>query len=148
MVITIAAATFAALVCVAQSAPWDPKFTSQTTAEMCAGNLMVNGGFEEPNTLDTRNKVPNPTANSRWGWYKAIPGDMQCSAVPLWQTALCKLLQLVMPCIATLPASQWAWLLATPDVVFICHPTLCRCPGWYTTRSDGLPCVKVDWQSK
>eukprot|EP00878_Enallax_costatus_P005008 GHUV01005267.1.p1 GENE.GHUV01005267.1~~GHUV01005267.1.p1 ORF type:complete len:246 (+),score=37.75 GHUV01005267.1:194-931(+) len=89
----IAAAVFAALVCVAQSSPWDPKFTGQTNAEMCPGNLMVNGGFESPNTIDTRNKVKNPTANSRWGWYKAIP-------------------------------------------------------GWYTTRPDGLPCVKVDWQSK
>ncbi|KAF8069562.1 RANBP1C [Scenedesmus sp. PABB004] len=30
--------------------------------------------------------------------------------------------------------SRWGW-----------HRAL---PGWYTTRPDGLPCVKVDWQSK
>lgn len=40
----------------------------------CPGNLLVNGGFEEPNTETTPTQIWEPTSNSKWGWYDKIPG--------------------------------------------------------------------------
>jgi hypothetical protein len=91
-----AAAALAVLLCGIHSAraAWEPKSDAgngKTLAEMCPGNLLVNGDFELPNTAATPTELPDVSSNSRWGWYKKIP-------------------------------------------------------GWYTTRPDGGPCVKVDWQ--
>ena len=40
----------------------------------CPGNLLQNGGFEEPNTEEFKTQLPDPTSNSKWGWYEKIPG--------------------------------------------------------------------------
>lgn len=40
----------------------------------CQGNLLINGGFEEPNTEQKATQLPDPTSNSKWGWYEEIPG--------------------------------------------------------------------------
>lgn len=41
----------------------------------CPGNLLQNGGFEEPNTEEFKTQLPDPTSNSKWGWYEKIPGQ-------------------------------------------------------------------------
>lgn len=46
-------------------------------AQDCPGNLLVNGGFEEPNTETKWTQLPDPTSNSKWGWYEDIPGRQQ-----------------------------------------------------------------------
>lgn len=43
-------------------------------SQECPGNLLVNGGFEEPNTEQKWTQLPDPTSNSKWGWYEEIPG--------------------------------------------------------------------------
>jgi len=40
----------------------------------CPGNLLQNGGFEEPNTEQFKTQLQNPSSNPRWGWYESIPG--------------------------------------------------------------------------
>jgi hypothetical protein len=45
----------------------------------CPGNLLQNAGFEEPNTEEFKTQLPDPTSNSKWGWYESIPGT--CTAV-------------------------------------------------------------------
>lgn len=72
-------AALAVLLCAIQAAiaGWDPKATGKTLAEMCPGNLVVNGDFELPNTESTPTELPDPSSNSRWGWYKKIPGTQQ-----------------------------------------------------------------------
>jgi hypothetical protein len=40
----------------------------------CPGNLLLNAGFEEPNTETTPTQIWEPTSNSKWGWYDKIPG--------------------------------------------------------------------------
>lgn len=37
-------------------------------AKECPGNLLVNPGFEEPNTMEVATQLPDPTSNPRWGW--------------------------------------------------------------------------------
>lgn len=46
-------------------------------AQECPGNLLINGGFEEPNTEQKWTQLPDPTSNSKWGWYEEIPGRQQ-----------------------------------------------------------------------
>jgi hypothetical protein len=41
----------------------------------CAGNLLLNAGFEEPNTETTKTQIWEPTSNTKWGWYEKIPGE-------------------------------------------------------------------------
>jgi hypothetical protein len=43
-------------------------------SQECQGNLLINGGFEEPNTEQKATQLPDPTSNSKWGWYEEIPG--------------------------------------------------------------------------
>lgn len=43
-------------------------------SQECKGNLLINGGFEEPNTEQKATQLPDPTSNSKWGWYEEIPG--------------------------------------------------------------------------
>jgi hypothetical protein len=42
----------------------------------CAGNLLNNAGFEEPNTETSKTQIWEPTSNSKWGWYEKIPGEL------------------------------------------------------------------------
>ncbi|KIZ03157.1 hypothetical protein MNEG_4803 [Monoraphidium neglectum] len=43
---------------------------------MCPGNLLINGGFELPNTEALPTEKYDPNKNSCWGWYygKSVPG--------------------------------------------------------------------------
>lgn len=43
-------------------------------ASDCPGNLIVNAGFEEPNTETNPSDLWEPNVNSKWGWYLQIPG--------------------------------------------------------------------------
>lgn len=82
-----AAAALAVLVCTAQAAAaaWDPTSSEQgkTLAEMCPGNLIVNGDFELPDTTKTPTELRDTYSNSKWGWYKRIPGNYskQCMSI-------------------------------------------------------------------
>jgi hypothetical protein len=40
----------------------------------CAGSLIVNGGFEQPNTEQVPAEVREKHTNSKWGWYRSLPG--------------------------------------------------------------------------
>jgi hypothetical protein len=42
----------------------------------CPGNLIVNGGFEQPNPQLVPTEKPDKSSNSRWGWYlsNTVPG--------------------------------------------------------------------------
>ncbi|GBF92214.1 hypothetical protein Rsub_05296 [Raphidocelis subcapitata] len=67
-------AVLAALVCAASFAT--ARAATVDLAKECPGNLIKNGGFEEPNILDVEKypKAPYNTYNSKWGWYISIPG--------------------------------------------------------------------------
>lgn len=41
----------------------------------CPGNLLTNGGFEEPNTEQVSTHLPQTSSNSKWAWYEKIPGE-------------------------------------------------------------------------
>lgn len=41
----------------------------------CPGNLLQNGGFEEPNTEQVPTHMLQQSSNSKWGWYESIPGE-------------------------------------------------------------------------
>ncbi|KAF8060103.1 hypothetical protein HT031_005042 [Scenedesmus sp. PABB004] len=60
-----AAAIALLLACTAQSAAAAFKL-----AEACPGNLIINGDFEEPNTILQPSEVWDPSLNNRWGWYR------------------------------------------------------------------------------
>lgn len=53
-----------------------PPGSAATLAQMCPGNLLVNGGFEEPNTELIRSQRFDPNNNACWGWYfsDTVPG--------------------------------------------------------------------------
>lgn len=42
----------------------------------CPGNLLINGGFEEPNTEQRKNQHPDGASDNKWGWYEEIPGKL------------------------------------------------------------------------
>lgn len=54
----------------------------------CRGNLVLNGGFEEPNTEVIRSEVQDVVgAGPKWGWYSKIPGA-QCGTRHMGSCAL------------------------------------------------------------
>jgi hypothetical protein len=99
----------------------------------CPGNLLVNGGFETPNTEATPAEVRERYTNSKWGWYKSIPGELNtlkgrdvCAAV----------------------AAGCLHVQADNQSYSFRHAARAHtraCTGWYTTRPDGQPCARVDW---
>lgn len=87
----------------------------------CPGQLLVNGGFEEPNTMLVRSDHIDQYSNKYWGWYLKIPGTQS---------------------VAVGVTSSWE---SSSDQV---DNGLYGLAGWYTTRPDGLPCARTDWQNK
>ena len=48
----------------------------------CPGNLLMNAGFEEPNTETNPTQLYDPSSNPKWGWYEKIPGMSSCMQQP------------------------------------------------------------------
>jgi hypothetical protein len=49
-------------------------FSQTALAQNCPGQLLINGDFEEPNTMLVPTDYRDQYSNSRWGWYLKVPG--------------------------------------------------------------------------
>jgi hypothetical protein len=53
-------------------------FAQAAVAQDCPGQLLINGDFEEPNTMLVPTDHRDQYANNKWGWYLKIPGELRC----------------------------------------------------------------------
>lgn len=69
-------------------------FVQTALAQDCPGQLLINGDFEEPNTMLVPTDHKDQYANNRWGWYLSdkVPGKLQCEVTSSCrrQAALCR----------------------------------------------------------